>query len=806
MASSDEERPPVSRMVATPAKLLMASGRHDCEQLKGLLNREDATTMVAVFTMSANNEAEVSKPAHMFMDPRLLMAARNGNRSELENLLTNQQEQETPAEDHSIIQISEGASRVLDVVEEGNSVVMQAFGCCCNRSRSAAAASVQANCCLPSTCTWAAALQSCVVQLQPKAAAESDASEDHPLANSTDANLAQGQGQSAADAVEEGARHPAAISLLNGVTFDSEEDSALHVVAAAGDAEQYLKCAEMIYGKAKHLVDATNKNGDTPLHRAATAGNLNMVSRLMELAAARENHGGRSVKELLGKKNKIGETVLHCAIRGGSIELVRNLLSKDSELARVPNGDTSPLYLAISLRRLGIAEELFQQGSALSYSGPDGQNILHIAVLRGKALPMLLEWCQRGNLSILHLTRQADIHGRTPLHLAASVDEWPRSLSILFMDFMTAHVGFPLCVLRRMKKEGPTASLIQANKSSLYQPDTGGSYPIHAAAAAGRVKAVVTILERFPSCAALRDGRGRTFLHVAVEKKRWVVVAFACQSPQFESVLNVQDSEGNSALCLAVEAGDQWVFNCLFQNRRVLLDLANKDGLTARDLAHLKIPGKFYYLLNPRSMILRALRFANAAVSDGRPDHMLGKDIRTIDEDKESDKLTNASQVMGIISVLVATVTFAAAFTLPGGYRADDHADPGTPTLAGSYAFDAFVISISLAFICSLLATIGLIYSGFASVDYSIRGRFSDRSKLLPAQLGEKLGCCFRHSYLSGDGPCGSQNCNCCMCHHLYRSAPPKLGHPAGNYSGKYDLAKIRILGSSRLLNVRRSA
>ncbi|CAL5008349.1 unnamed protein product [Urochloa decumbens] len=778
MASSNDERPPVLHMEATPAKLLVASDRHNCKKLKDLLNRENVKVMVAVLTMPAGSDEEDSRPAHMFMDPRLLMASRNGDCSELENLLrNNQQEQETtPAEDHFIIQISEQSSRVVDVAGEGINHLGDNTGS--EGSNQPSQASVN----------------STVLQ------AFTDTSEDNPLGNSssTDANLAQQE--STVNAVEEGAHHPAAISfLLNGVTFDSEEDSALHVVAAAGDTEQYVKCAEMIYGEATHLLDATNKNGDTPLHRAATAGNLNMVSRLMALAE--NKHGGRSMKSLLNKTNKAGETVLHCAIRGGNIDVINKLLSKDPELGRVPNEDTSPLFLAISLRRLDIAAELFQLCSALSYSGPGGQNILHIAVFQDKALQLLLEWCRSKNLSMVQLTRQADIYGSTPLHLAASVDEWHRSFSILFMDFMTAHFGFPFCVLHRIERKGPTSLLIEANKSSLFQPDKMGSYPIHVAAATGRVKSVVIILERFPSCATLRDGRGRTFLHVAVEKKKWVVVAFACQSPQFESILNMQDSEGNSALCLAVEAGDQWIFNCLFQNHRVLLDLSNKNGVTAHDLADLKIPGPFYFSRNPRSMILRALQFANAAVSDSRPDHMHGKDTRIIDEDKESEKLTNASQVMGVVSVLVATVTYAAAFTLPGGYRADDHDDAGTPTLAGSYAFDAFVISVALAFICSLLATVGLIFSGFASVDYSVRGRFSDRSKLLLHSSVRSLAVAFAIAIYLVMAPVALKTA-IAVCIIICIGLLYQMGIPAGHYSGKYDPEKIRNLGSSGLLNI----
>lgn len=57
-------------------------------------------------------------------------------------------------------------------------------------------------------------------------------------------------------------------------------------------------------------------------------------------------------------------------------------------------------------------------------------------------------------------------------------------------------------------------------------------------------------------------------------------------------------------------------------------------------------------------------------------------------------------------------MTFGATFALPGGYRADDHNNGGTPTLAGRYTFDAFMMANALAFISSAIATIGLMRSG----------------------------------------------------------------------------------------------
>lgn len=67
------------------------------------------------------------------------------------------------------------------------------------------------------------------------------------------------------------------LSPLTRLTYQG--DTALHMVAASGsdDAENFLKSADDIIcrsGRAMELLVTPNCNGDTPLHSAATAGNL----------------------------------------------------------------------------------------------------------------------------------------------------------------------------------------------------------------------------------------------------------------------------------------------------------------------------------------------------------------------------------------------------------------------------------------------------------------------------------------------------------------------------------------------------
>jgi hypothetical protein len=86
------------------------------------------------------------------------------------------------------------------------------------------------------------------------------------------------------------------------------------------------------------------------------------------------------------------------------------------------------------------------------------------------------------------------------------------------------------------------------------------------------------------------------------------------------------------------------------------------------------------------------------------------------DNKGESKKLTETAQVMSLVSVLIATVTFASAFTLPGGYQ-----QSGVPVLAGTYAFDAFVLADVLAFVFSCQATALLAFAGAPTVDLANR-------------------------------------------------------------------------------------
>jgi ankyrin repeat protein len=197
------------------------------------------------------------------------------------------------------------------------------------------------------------------------------------------------------------------------------------------------------------------------------------------------------------------------------------------------------------------------------------------------------------------LSGEADASGSTALHFAASAEGPEIELEKSSLLRRLA-LRWP-CSRNGRRRRTSTQVLLKADPSLACRPDSNGEYPIHVAASMGNLKLVALLLHRCPECAGLRDARGRTFLHVAVDRGREEIVGFATDdrrrrdgSQLATPILNAQDDDGNTALHLAVASGVLNVFCYLLRNRRVCLDLANNDGLTPADLARSTIPAGLY--------------------------------------------------------------------------------------------------------------------------------------------------------------------------------------------------------------------
>ncbi|GJN32547.1 hypothetical protein PR202_gb21061 [Eleusine coracana subsp. coracana] len=244
--------------------------------------------------------------------------------------------------------------------------------------------------------------------------------------------------------------------------------------------------------------------------------------------------------------------------------------------------------------------------------------------------------------------------------------------------------------------------------------NTGLDTPLHCAARGGHRDVAACLLSTMLNCgieeaAAMRatNRRGDTALHEAVRHRRAEVVdLFMADAPDLASVVS---DDGVSPLYLAATTES-------VQMVRLLLR-PSPDGTPS-----------------PASSAGREGRTALHAAA------VISKDvINKKDEELSKQQESVEGYIKGngtIASALIATVTFTAAVTVPGGFIADDHSHPGTAILARRFAFRAFAASNAVAFLCSIVATCYFIYGGAREVPASHRWSYNaPASGLLPVAV-----------------------------------------------------------------------
>lgn len=125
--------------------------------------------------------------------------------------------------------------------------------------------------------------------------------------------------------------------------------------------------------------------------------------------------------------------------------------------------------------------------------------------------------------------------------------------------------------------------------------------------------------------------------------------------------------------------------------------------------------------------MIRALAHSGAQFSPRRHDEF----IDTSNSGKKQEhgmKLAESTESVLVASALIATLTFAAAFSLPGSYKTGNSKE-GTPALGSRYGFKVFLIADIFAFYFSVAATFSLAeYGNRHNVDPLGRCAYAQRA------------------------------------------------------------------------------
>ncbi|CAN6541410.1 unnamed protein product [Malus baccata var. baccata] len=429
-----------------------------------------------------------------------------------------------------------------------------------------------------------------------------------------------------------------------------------------------------------------NESGETALHIAARHGRAGIVGALIRAAKARHDDLEKGVlseeawKMLIRATNNGKDTALHEAVRFNHFAVVEILTREDPECLYTANGDgETPIYMAVERGYCDLVYKMMKTCKNPVYKGPNGRTALHAAVtINGIEMTKdLLKYTEKA------LTKEVDEKGWTPLHYAASM----------------GHTSI-------------VKSLLAADKSAAYIGDNEKVTPLHVAALGGHAEVMKELIACCPDCCELVDRRRRNALHFCIKKRHHQVEQLVRQDPWLSNVLlNGKDEDGNTPLHLMAYA---WYNNAGFiRDARVDKMTFNKENLNALNIVQ-ALP------YSEQQIYLQSTLKEIGAI----PGHRISSD-----KDGGSSKVEEnigGSQVeknrgVGIevkegrdshlvVATLIATVTFAAGFTMPGGYQGEKGPDQGFAVLSRNAAFKAFVITNTIAMAMSSCSVMVLLF------------------------------------------------------------------------------------------------
>ncbi|KAK3404672.1 hypothetical protein EUGRSUZ_K00980 [Eucalyptus grandis] len=449
--------------------------------------------------------------------------------------------------------------------------------------------------------------------------------------------------------------HCAKEGVSLGVTLEQLSPSGntlLHAVAGSDDSLRAV-----IDFVPVHLISRVNSNGETPLHIAARAGKTDAVELLLSRANPRV-------------RDSSGNSPLHEAVRNCHYEVIRQLTSKDPNPLFLQNRERkSPWCVAVETGDLKVLKLLLELLLEVLPEAPVpvetvisttfGMPPAHVAVMY-QNMDMLKEMWNKMPVLLLF----NDEGNRSPLHLAAYTN---------YID------GIKL-----MMEKFPWSALKQ---------DKEGYLPIHIACKMDHVRIVEEPHQLWPDPAEFRDSRGENILHVSARYGCISTVKYVLKSPQFAHLINARDNFLNTPLHLAALHWQPSVLLLLARNGRVDHKLVNEDNMTALDVRLTRI------------ILAGTPRSRDLAICKGT-DQSLEKEM----EPPALDRLKEEANTRMVVAALVAAMTFASGFSVPGGYNSSDP-DAGIAVLLHKAMYNVFVICNSIAMYSSIIALVILLWT-----------------------------------------------------------------------------------------------